>query len=102
LAERPGEVPFEYDFTVGGAVEVGPETESATREPASGLVEVHSQWRPGQDSPDDNYFITGQLVDFDATIDMSDVALQWDDRSITVADLPLGDAPDGGSGGEGA
>lgn len=93
LEERPGEVPFEYGFTVNGAVEVGQETESATRKTVDGLIEISSQWGPKQDPPDDNYFITGQLRDFHANIDTTDIVLQWDGRSITTADLPLGEAP---------
>jgi hypothetical protein len=102
LAGRPGEASFDYGFTVDGEVEVGPETESATRDSVDGGTEIRSHWGPDQDPPDDNYFITGQLVDFHATIDTADVALQWDDRAITVADLPLGDVPDGSGGGAGA
>lgn len=102
LAKRPGEVPFDYGFTVDGEVEVGPETESATRETVNKLTEIRSHWGPNQNPPDDNYFITGQLVDFNATIDTADIALHWDGRSITIADFPLGDAPDGRSGGESA
>lgn len=94
LANRPGEEPFDYGFTAVGEVAVGGETESATVETADGRTEVRSHWGPAQDPPDDNYFVTGRLVDVHATIDTADVALQWDGRSISVSDLPLGTAPD--------